>query len=100
MRLPGATMAAGHYRVVANQDAGQANLALNLETSESDIAPLPAGQLRETLAGYDYTLITGADQDDILGKITDEFKGIELWRYFLALALLFLLIEALLIRLL
>ncbi len=101
MMLPGASMEAGHYRVEAGNITGpQPTIALNLETGESDIKPLPETGLRQAFKGFDYTLIAGAGQDEIIGKITHEFQGIALWRYFLALALLFLLIEALLIRLL
>ena len=76
------------------------SLALNIDTQESDIYPLSEIELRESFTNLNYTIIAGADQGEIINKITNEFKGIELWRYFLALALLFLLVEALLIRLL
>ncbi len=99
MALPGAIMPPGHYKV--NIDKTELySLALNLNTSESDIEPMSEKELATALSGYDYSIIYGTNQQDIIGKITDEYKGIELWRYFLALALLFLLVEALLIRLL
>jgi len=99
LALPGSSMQAGHYSV--NTDEKELySLALNINTIESDINPMTKEELSLALNGYDYSIIYGADQGEIITKITDEFKGIELWRYFLALALLFLLAEALLIRLL
>jgi hypothetical protein len=97
--LPGAVMAAGHYLVSSNS-IPYLSIALNLDTNESDLKPLNENELREAFSGLNYTIVYGSDQHEILNKITDEYKGIELWRYFLALALLFLLVEALLIRLL
>jgi hypothetical protein len=97
--LPSAIMKPGHYDVM-NEDVKVSTLALNLDTRESDIIPLVESELTLALQGIDFTIISGVGEDEILTKITNEFKGIELWRYFLALALLFLLVEALLIRLL
>ena len=97
--LPGAVMSPGHY-IVSNNIIPYLSIALNLDTNESDINPLSENELREAFSGLNYTIVYGADQHEILNKITNEYKGIELWRYFLALALLFLLVEALLIRLL
>ncbi len=92
-------MRPGHYDV-SNNDIKVRSLALNLDSKESDIVPLLETELNQAFQGLDYTIINGVGEDEIIKNITDEFKGIELWRYFLALALLFLLVEALLIRLL
>lgn len=97
--LPRGAMTPGHYLVTSNVTP-YLSIALNLDTNESDIRPLSENELREAFKGLNYTIIAGVDQSEILNKITNEFKGIELWRYFLGLALLFLLVEALLIRLL
>jgi hypothetical protein len=95
----GTAMSPGHY-LVTSSVTPYISIALNLDTDESDINPLNESELREALSGLNYTIVAGADQNEILNKINNEFKGIELWRYFLGLALLFLLVEALLIRLL
>ena len=95
----GTAMTPGHY-LVTSSVTPFFSIALNLDTNESDINPLSESELMEALSGLNYTIVAGADQNEILNKITNEFKGIELWRYFLGLALLFLLVEALLIRLL
>jgi hypothetical protein len=97
--LPGAAMTPGHYLVTSNTKQYY-SIALNLDANESDISPLNETELREAFEDLNYTIIAGVDENEILNKITNEFKGIELWRYFLSLALLFLLVEALLIRLL
>ena len=99
MILPGAEMSPGHYDVSTNENTFL-TIALNLDTNESNINPFSENDLRDAFVGLNYNIISGDDQSDILNKISNEYKGIELWRYFLALALLFLLVEALLIRLL
>ena len=99
MILPGAEMSPGHYDVSTNENTFL-TIALNLDTNESNINPFSENDLRDAFIGLNYNIISGDDQSDILNKISNEYKGIELWRYFLALALLFLLVEALLIRLL
>lgn len=97
--IPGQTMAPGHYNI-ESKDSTYQMLALNMDTEESDIAIANSSALAKVFAGKDYTIFSGSDSDEIITQITNEFKGIELWRYFLAIALLFLLIEVLLIRLL
>ncbi|RLD25238.1 MAG: hypothetical protein DRI71_00190 [Bacteroidetes bacterium] len=97
--LPGAEMTPGHYTVSSDENSF-ITIALNIDANESDIKPLSEIELRAAFSDLNYTIISGADQNEIIKKISNEYKGIELWRYFLALALLFLLLEALMIRLL
>jgi hypothetical protein len=99
MVLPKSTIAPGHY-VIAAGDNQFLTIALNLDTDESDINPLNVNELQTAFEGFNYALISGSDHEEIITNITKEYKGIELWRYFLALALVFLLVEVLLIRLL
>jgi Aerotolerance regulator N-terminal len=97
--VAGMALPPGHYSVSGNANTF-GSIALNFDTRESEIAPLTENELGEALNGTNYTIISGADQKEIVNNLTNEYKGIELWRYFLAIALLFLLVEALLIRLL
>lgn len=99
MMLPGASMKPGHY-LLTSDVTPIASIALNANTLESDLSPLTESGLSNLLEGYNAVFISGANFDDFEIKIRNEFEGIELWRYFLAIALLFLLIEALLIRIL
>ncbi len=97
LRLPGSNMAAGHYQVLAD-DRPLATLALNAPLAESQLAVADGEQLHERFKGMNYQIVTGDNEEQIIKGVTAAYKGIELWRYFLALALLFLLAEALLIR--
>jgi hypothetical protein len=99
MVLPGASMIPGHYDVIKDNISVH-SIALNLDTDESDLIPASTNELKTALNGYDYNIIYGSNKDEIITKISNEYQGIALWRYFLAIALLFLLVEALLIRLL
>ena len=84
-------------------DAHQSNskaIALNYRTDESAVQAATEIELREIFAGYRHNVITGANAAEIVADFNADYKGIALWRYFLGLALVFLLIEALLIRLL
>ena len=99
MVLPGASMTAGHYDVIKD-DVPVHSIALNLDTDESDLIPASTNDLNAALESYDHNVIYGSNKDEIITKISNEYQGIELWRYFLAIALLFLFVEALLIRLL
>jgi Aerotolerance regulator N-terminal len=97
--VAGLSLLPGHYEISSDANTF-GSIALNLNNSESEIAALTEKELSEALNGLNYTIISGADQNEIINNLSDEYKGIELWRYFLAIALLFLFIEVLLIRLL
>jgi hypothetical protein len=99
MLLPGGTIPAGHYDVLSGEEKFK-SIALNYKTDESEVAAATETELSELFKNYNYKIISGAGAAEIVAKFTDEYKGIMLWRYFLGLALVFLLIEALLIRLL
>lgn len=99
MLLPTGTIPAGHYEVLGNQERVK-TIALNYKTDESAVEAATESDLRQFFGGANYNIISGDRSAEIVAKFSDEYKGIALWRYFLGLALLFLLIEALLIRLL
>ena len=99
MVLPSSTMTPGHYDVL-NDEEYISSLALNLNSAESDIAVLTEREIAANFAGFRYNIVGGSNKAEIIAKFNEDYKGIELWRYFLGLALVFLLVEALLIRLL
>ncbi|MEN8251521.1 MAG: hypothetical protein ABFS32_21530, partial [Bacteroidota bacterium] len=99
MSIPGASVEPGHY-YLSNDIMTVATIALNANTNESDLTPVSEKELSNLLADYNPIFINGSNLEDFEVKISNEFEGIMLWRYFLAIALLFLFIEALLIRIL
>jgi hypothetical protein len=99
MLLPAGSIPTGQYDVLANESKLK-SIALNYKTNESDVIAATEVELREYFAGSNYNIISGARSAEIVSKFSADYKGIVLWRYFLGLALVFLLLEALLIRLL
>jgi hypothetical protein len=99
MVLPSSIMTPGHYDVLNDQEY-ISSLALNLNTVESNIAVLNEQEISSYFSGFRYNIVGGSNKEEIIRKFNEDYKGIELWRYFLGLALVFLFIEALLIRLL
>jgi hypothetical protein len=99
MLLPGGIIPTGHYEVIAKEEKIK-TIALNYKTDESDVLAANETELNQVFEGSRFNVVSGADAAEIVSKFSAEYKGIALWRYFLGLALVFLLIEALLIRLL
>lgn len=99
LELPEGMNAAGFYQV-QRQGKVLTTLAFNQDKRESELAAYSADELRQ-LVGPNQPNVrvvepgtTGAG----LAKFREEQTGTPLWRYFLALALLALLAEALLVR--
>lgn len=75
------------------------NLAFNYNRSESDMSLYSESDLEDIVAKNPKMKVIGeALQANISGSIADKDKGIVLWRWFVIFALIFLAIEALLIR--
>jgi hypothetical protein len=98
--LPAGMAEAGFYQV---QRRGQAltTLAFNQAKRESELAAYSADELRAlgVAAGTKVRVLEGGTAGAALAKLRAEQTGQPLWRYFLVLALLCLLAEALLLRL-
>ncbi len=74
-------------------------LAFNFNRNESDMSLYTEGDLEGIIAKNPKIKVIGeALQANISGSISDKDKGIVLWRWFVIFALLFLAIEALLLR--
>jgi len=87
----------GIYEVTINQKT-QNYLSLNLNQEESLLEPLSTENIKEQFEGLDVNFL---DSFNPTSKINNVFEGgIALWKYVLVICLLFLLSEALLIRLL
>ena len=99
LNLPAGMDAPGFYQV---QRRGQTltTLAFNQDKHESELAAYSAAELRQIIGPNRpniRVLETGVANEN-LAKIGAEDKSQPLWRYFLALALAGLLVEALLVR--
>ena len=89
----------GHYAVTVANDTLSV-LALNLDRKESDLATLSVDELRAQLELHGLTSITVLETtgDDLSLRLAELDQGRKLWKWFILLALLFLLTEVLLIR--
>jgi hypothetical protein len=74
-------------------------LAFNFNRNESDMSLYSESDLEGIISKNPKIKVIGeALQANISGSISDKDKGIVLWRWFVIFALLFLAIEALLLR--
>src|SRR5690606_15392661 len=90
---------AGFYNLYVNQDT-LSTFAFNFDRKESDTRVLPANEIEKILGDnpLGIRILNESEQEDLANVITAKDKGITLWKYFLLTALLFLLLEILLIR--
>jgi hypothetical protein len=98
MELPRFSMQAGFYHAINGRDT-LGLLAFNLGSQESKLAQLSATEVKRQLGGGDnITLFEVSDSENFGNEIRARYLGKPLWKYAVLLALLFLLIEILLIR--
>jgi hypothetical protein len=90
---------AGAYAMALGTDT-VARLALNLARSESGLSCFTPEELRERIAqqGLRHVRVLDRAGDDLSIRLERMDKGIKLWLLFALLALLFLIVETLLIR--
>ncbi len=70
--------------------------AVNPDPAESDITPIDSGELKKII-GND-NIISIQKEEDLASVVTTSRYGRELWKYFIGLMLLFLIIEMILAR--
>ena len=87
---------AGVYSLVSEQDQIAAMLPFNYDRVESDPSRWTIGELKSQYP--DYTVIDQVAAADLTGFVAIQDRGTLLWRTFLMLAVVFLLIETLLLR--
>jgi hypothetical protein len=98
MELPRFSMNAGFYSVVNNRDT-VGLLAFNLDPTESVLTQHTGEEIATRLGnGLKVTLFESNSQETFSNEIKERYLGKPLWKYALILALLFLLVEILLIR--
>ena len=99
LELPEGMNEAGFYQV-RGKGKVLTTLAFNQDKRESELAAYSADELRQLVGPNrpNVRVVEAGDAGEGLAKLRDEQTGTPLWRYFLGLALLALLTEALLVR--
>lgn len=98
LELPRFTMQAGFYKAVSARDTLSA-LAFNLDPRESQLRAYTAAAVREQLGNAtSITIFESISGEAFSNEIKARYLGKPLWKYALAIALLFLLVEVMLIR--
>jgi hypothetical protein len=99
LELPEGMNESGFYQV-QRQGKVLTTLAFNLDKRESELAAYSADELRKLVGPNrpNVRVVEAGNAGAGLAKFRAEQTGTPLWRYFLALALLALLVEALLVR--
>lgn len=89
---------AGHYQIVLKEDT-LGILSLNYNRKESDLLAFSVDEIKEIALENQINLtVFEADTKSLSYEINHQSDGVPLWKYFLILALLFILIEILLLR--
>ncbi len=83
----------GFYKARVSVQSAGIPVAVNVDTSESDVASLPAPDLASRLEGTGITIATS--EAELLNAIDTIRTGRSSWRFFMMLGLAFLLIECL-----
>ncbi len=98
MELPRFALSAGFYHAMNGSDT-VALLAFNPDKRESELEQHTETSLKEALGNPKHVrFISGSTAGDFGKEFSAQYLGTSLWRYALALSLLFLLAEILLIR--
>ena len=88
---------AGIYKLVNGQDTIK-SIAFNYDRLESDLTALSADEIGDRFGETVRIFASAKNPADLKQSITEEEKGIVLWKWFLILALVFLGVEVLLLR--
>ncbi|EJF54820.1 N-terminal double-transmembrane domain-containing protein [Saprospira grandis DSM 2844] len=89
---------AGFYQLYLNKEEVLEQFAFNYNRRESALEFYSLEELESSADGR-YSIIDGNYGQDFGSLVLEETEGASLWKYFLILALLFLLLETLLLRL-
>lgn len=96
--IPKFSMSKGFYKVVMHRDTVNL-LAFNLDKAESLMDQYRGEELKKILgSGDNITIFQVGSTDTFSNEIKERYLGKPLWKYALTLAILFLLVEILLIR--
>ena len=95
--LGGQILEAGVYDLVLGDEVVDA-FAFNYDRTESDLDYLNEAELGEIADLPNVSLLAAENQAQLIGDIREQNEGTPLWRYFIWAALLFFLVEVLLLR--
>lgn len=88
---------AGFYNLYLDANNAQERLAFNYDRTESQISFLNTDELAQRM-GSEVTILDGTAKANLSEIIDERSRGTVLWRWCIILALLFLLLETLLLR--
>jgi len=88
---------AGYYKLFLKENETLAEYAFNYDRKESDLGYFSPTDLQE-LAGDHIQIIETTDATDLTPIIGERSRGVVLWRWCIILTLIFLAIEAILLR--
>lgn len=88
---------AGHYQVVDNQEKMLHEFAFNFNRLESDLTYFSYNELSEKWGGI-FKVYSPGEASVLSSNVSEQNQGIILWKYFLLAALIFLLLESILLR--
>jgi hypothetical protein len=88
---------AGFYTAAADGETNQLQLALNYDRRESDLRFNTLNEITQSY-GYDNVSIVDGSTTEVTSLVRELDRGTALWKWCLALALLFLAIEVFLLR--
>lgn len=89
---------AGYYNLSLDDNNLQ-QLAFNFDRQESDLSVLTNEQITDRIKNDGVNIIDADSQDNISEYVGQKDKGLVLWKWFLIGALIFLLLESILVRL-
>lgn len=100
LEVPPENMNGGFYYIKQDKDTLQ-SIALNVEKEESDLRQYDVDDLQGmVLSGKDIKVLDVTSPIILESSIKEGYQGTRLWKYALAIALFFILLEVLFIRLL
>ena len=105
MEIPQDILEAGFYELVRTQEAAgadssqQVTLSFNVDPKESQVEPYDLREISEAISGAPHVqLYEAEDVETFTAQLQNQHQQQSFWKYAIALALFFLLVEVLLIR--
>ena len=98
MDVYGQIKRAGSYQLLDTEEQIVDQFAFNYDRKESDLNSMSLGDLKTFYKGY-ARIVDNAQEANLTNLVKTQSEGIRLWTLFLLLALVFLLLESLLLRL-
>ncbi|MBX2914781.1 MAG: BatA and WFA domain-containing protein [Cyclobacteriaceae bacterium] len=97
LELPRYAVSPGFYSVIHQRDTLDL-VAFNLEKNESELTTFTVAEIQNAFGSSQVSVFDADSPEAFSNEIKARYLGIPLWKYALVLALVFLLVEVLLIR--